>query len=415
MEMAQLEQMVTWLDQQRRRADQDLRQLEQRLTAQMGVMEEQARRIQQLEAELAAARAQLAEQTSLHEALENLRNEVRAMIDRLEEERLARERDQERLRAAEREKWARDLADLRKELERISPLEEGIVQQKSETRRLNEVVLQLREQVIEAQRQAEEAVRTSALLKEQRTQDHKRIGQLQGETVELFRRLESTIGKLTLLEQKLQRQETAIKQIAQTSEEVKAAQDVFLEEIRRVDVDRQHKMNAWEKTFAEIQEQIAQFKEHMERFQVQYDKAGQAVKTIEGIQAALQRDIHEIREAQRVAEEHLRAAMRDFETEQEKRWKKQLLEWEYKFQEQERQVTALKGLLEAAQKQLALHTELLDVLWRLQEEWGSHQLGAAQGVLQLIEEMAERRERALKTYQRVAASRKAAPAAESSS
>ncbi len=415
MEMTQLEQMVTWLDQQRRRADQDLRQLEQRLTAQAGVMEEQARRIQQLEAELAAARAQLAEQTSLQEALENLRNEVRAMIDRLEEERLARERDQERLRAAEREKWARELGDLRKELERITPLEEGIAQQRAEAKRLNEIVLQLREQVIEAERRAEEATRTTALLKERHTQDHKRIGQLQGETVELFRRLESTIGKLTLLEQKLQRQETAIKQITQVSEEVKAAQDAFLEDMRRIDVDRQHKMAAWEKAFEAMQQQMAQFKEQMERFQVQYEKAGQAVSTIESIQAALQRDVHEIREAQRVAEQHMRAAMRDFEAEQEKRWKKQLLEWEYKFQEQGREVNTLKALLEAAQKQLALHAELLDVLWRLQEEWGSHQLGAAQGVLQLIEEMAERREQALKSYRRATAARKPVPAGDSTS
>lgn len=402
MDLSQLEQMVTWLDQQRRRADQDLRQLEQRLTSQMGIIEEQARRIQQLEGDLAAARAQLAEQTSIQQAMENLRNEVRAMIERLEEERLARERDQERLRAAEREKWARDLGELRKQLERIQPLEEAIALHKAETQRLNEVVLQLREKVTEADRRAEEAMRTTALLSEQRSQDHKRIGHLQGETVELFRRQESTIGKLTLLEEKLQRQESTIKRIAQTVDEVKSAQDDFLEDMRRADVDRQHQMEAWKREFQEIQAQLANAMESIERFQVQYDKAVQAVSVIERIQAELHRDIQEIREAQRVAEDRLRVQMRDFETEQEKRWKKQLLEWEYKFQEQSRQLAALTDLLKAAQRQLSLHTELLDILWRLQEEWGSHQLGAAQGLLTLIEEMAEKRERALKAFRRTA-------------
>ncbi len=405
MDLSQLEQMVNWLDQQRRRADQDLRQLEQRLASQMGIIEEQARRIQQLEGDLAAARAQLAEQTSIQQALENLRGEVRAMIERLEEERLARERDQERLRAAEREKWSRDLGELRKELERIQPLEEAIALQKAEAQRLNEVVLQLREKVTEADRRAEEAVRTTALLSEQRSQDHKRIGHLQAETVELFRRLENTISKLPLLEEKLQRQESTIKHVAQTVDEVKSAQDVFLEDMRRADVDRAHQMEAWKREFEEMQARLADAMENIERFQVQYDKAVQAVSVIEQLQAELRRDIQEVREAQRVAEDRLRVQMRDFETEQEKRWKKQLLEWEYKFQEQSRQLAALNDLIEAARRQLSLHTELLDILWRLQEEWGSQQLGAAQGLLELIEGMAERRERALKAHRRTTPAR----------
>lgn len=411
MDLAQLEQMVTWLDQQRRRADQDMRQLEQRLAAQMGIIEEQARRIQQLEGDLAAARTQLAEQTALRQALDNLRNEVRAMIERLEEERLARERDQERLRAAEREKWGRDLAELRKELEQVQALNEAMELLRAEARRLNEGLLQVREKVTEADRRAEEAIRTSALLSEQRAQDHKRIGQLQGESVELFRRLESTIAKLVLLEEKLQRQESALKQTAQTTEEMKKIEEAFLEDVRRAEVDRNRQMEAWKQEFEAMQAKLADAMEKFDRFQVQYERAVKAVDTIERIHAEQEREIREIREAQRVAEDRMRNQMRDFEAEQEKRWKKQLLEWEYKFQEEARRLSALDDLLQAVRRQLSLHAELLDILWRLQQEWGSHQLGAAQGVLQLIEEMAEKRERALKQHERVTTGERKAPLA----
>ncbi len=411
MDLAQLEQMVTWLDQQRRRADQDMRQLEQRLAAQTGIIEEQARRIQQLEGDLAAARAQLAEQTALRQALDNLRNEVRAMIERLEEERLARERDQERLRAAEREKWGRDLAELRKELEQVQDLNEAIELLRAEARRLNEGLLQVREKVTEADRRAEEAVRTSALLSEQRSQDHKRIGQLQGETVELFRRLESTVSKLSLLEEKLQRQESAIKRVSETTEEMKKAQDVFLEDIRRGEVDRQRQVETWKHEFENMQTQLGEALKRFDVFQVQYEKAVQAVSALERLQAELRTQVNEIREAQRVAEDRMRNQMRDFEAEQEKRWKKQLLEWEYKFQEEARRLSALDDLLQAARRQLSLHAELLDILWRLQQEWGSHQLGAAQGLLQLIEEMAEKRERALKQHERATTGERKAPVA----
>ena len=100
MDLAQLEQLVTWLDEQRRQSDQYIRQLEQRIVAQQNALEEQAQRIQQLEGDLAALRAQLAEYGAFKQAMDNLRNEVRHMIERLEEEQLARERDQERVRAA---------------------------------------------------------------------------------------------------------------------------------------------------------------------------------------------------------------------------------------------------------------------------------------------------------------------------
>ena len=398
MDIAQLEQMVTWLDQQRRRADQDMRQLEQRLAGQMGMIEEQARRIQQLESELAAARAQLAEQAALQKALDNLRNEVRSMIERLEEERLARERDQERLRAAEREKWGRDLAEVRKRFDALAGLQEDLEMRKVEERRLGEAILQLRETLSEVDRRSEEALRNVSLLIEQRTQDHKRIGQLQGETVELFRRLETTVNKLTLLEERIQRQESAVKHVAEITEEMRKAEEAFLEDMRRAEVDRERQITVWKEGFEEMQARLAEAMQEFDRFQVQYEKSVQAVSAIERFQAELRQQVQEIREAQRVAEDRMRRQMRDFESEQEKRWKKQLLEWEYKFQEEHRQIAALDALLQATRRQLQLHEELLDILWRLQQEWGSHQLGAAQGLLQLIEEMAAKRERALKEH-----------------
>ena len=404
MDIAQIEQMVSWLDEQRRRADQDIRQLEQRLVNQMGVIEEQARRIQQLESELAAARAQLAEYTSLQQAMENLRNEVRHMVERLEEERLARERDQERLRAAEREKLGRDLAELRKELERIRPLEEELEARKVEERRLGENLMRLRQSVTEMDRRLEEAVRNNVLLQEQRAQDHRRIGQLQGETVELFRRLETTVNKLALLEEKVQRQESTLKNVAQIAEDLRQEEQTFLEEVRRAEVDRQKTMEQWGNVFERIEAEMEEALKRLEVFQLQYEKAVQAVADIERWQAELRRDVHEAREAQRVAEERMRNQIREFESEQEKRWKKQILEWDYRWQEADRRATALDQKITQAHKLLALHRELLDVLWRLQEEWGSHQLGEAQRLLQLIEGMAEKRERILKEQEGEAAS-----------
>ena len=400
MDIAQIEQMVKWLDEQRRQTDQDIRQLEQKLTGQAGIIEEQARRIQQLEGELAAARAQLAEYNAFQQALENMRKEVRAMVERIEEERLARERDQERLRSAEREKWGRELGELRKELDRLSDLEKEMESRKVEDRRLNELLLQMRETITQLDRGVDEAVRSVTLLKEQRTQDHRRIGQLQGETVELFRRLEGIAGKLPLLEDKIQRQEKAIKGIQDIAENLKQAEQSFLEEVRQAEIGRKQTMSLWEKAFERMEAQLADSLNKLETFQVQYHKAVQAVADIERWQAELRKEVHETREAQRLAEENLRKHLREYEEEMEKRWKKQLLEWNYRWEEQNRRLDKLNQLLDAAQRQLSFHGQLLEIIWRLQEEWGSQQLAEAQRLLQLIEENAAKRERVVKAMER---------------
>ena len=53
MELAQLAQMVSWLDEEHRRDRAEIARLQQRLEAQSSDVIEQARRIQELEAKLA--------------------------------------------------------------------------------------------------------------------------------------------------------------------------------------------------------------------------------------------------------------------------------------------------------------------------------------------------------------------------
>jgi len=396
MDIAQIEQMVTWLDQQRRQADQERRQLEQRMASQMGLMEDQARRIQQLEGELAATRAQLAQHASLQESLDNLRTEVRLMVERLEEERLARERDQERLRAAEREKLGRDLATLRREFERVKAVEEGLQMRQVEERRLGEGFMQLRQAVVDMDRRLEERARAVTLLTEQRSQDHKRIAQLQQETVELFKRLETTIRKLTLLEERFQRQETSVKDLVAMTEGLREEQQTFLEEVRQAELGRQQTMRQWEEAFAQMSEHMDNVLKRLDMFHGQYERAVRAVAEIERWQAELRRDVNEAREAQRIGEQRAQTHMREFEEEQEKRWKKQMLEWDYRWQEQNRRIDGLQDRLTPMAEQLSVQQDLLEQLWHLQEEYGSHRLAGAQRLFELIEAALQARERTLK-------------------
>lgn len=401
MDLAQLEQLVTWLDEQRRQADQYIRQLEQRVAAQQSVIEEQGQRIQQLEGELAGLRAQLAEYTTVRQAMDNLRKELRHMLERLEEERLARERDQERARAAEREKIRRDIDGLRKELENLTSLGEEVEALRAETRRLNEVLLKLRESVTAVDRRLEEAARDVALLVEQRSQDHRRIGQVQAEVIEIFRRLEALTAKVTLLDDRSQRNEKALKTLQEQMEVTRKEEEEYLENIRRAEAEREQKFKQWTADMERMQQSMQTYQERMDRYRVQYEKANQVLASIERWQTEIKKEVHEVRESQRLMANRLQNQMREFEAEQEKRWQKQLLEWDYRWQEHQRHLKRVSEEVAQAQKLLGLHEQILDILWRLQEEWGSLQLSEAQHALELIEEVAEKRGHILKEIERV--------------
>src|SRR5512136_1390849 len=126
MDLTQLSQMVTWLDEEHRRDREELAKLDQRLQSMAVEKQEQARRIQDLEGRLASTHAQLGRFTQIEQALQQLKNEVVVMFDKQTEARLHAEREAERARLSDRETLGRSVAETRKELTRLPRIEENL-------------------------------------------------------------------------------------------------------------------------------------------------------------------------------------------------------------------------------------------------------------------------------------------------
>ena len=93
MDLTQLSQMVSWLDEEHRHDREELAKLDQRLQS-LGVEnQQQARRIQELEGRLASTAAQLTRFTQLEQALQQLKNEMVMMLDKQTESRMQAERE----------------------------------------------------------------------------------------------------------------------------------------------------------------------------------------------------------------------------------------------------------------------------------------------------------------------------------
>ncbi len=398
MDNTQLAQMVTWLDEQHRRDREELTQLQQRVEAQTNTLQEQSRRIKTLENQLSAARMQLSRFDQIDEAMQNMRNELTIMVSSQSDEISKSRRELEQSRMTDREALSRAIAEVRKELGRISALEEETKIRKTEVQRLSELTIALRHDFNNLNKDIDERTRGLPYLVEQRNHDNRRIAQLQQENIELFKRLDAAASKLQSLEYKLQKVEGSIQPIPETVENLKRTQAQFIESLKLADADRQRQMVEWQEAldaqFAAIEEQRKRFTEMM----ALKDEINRTLIELEKFREGVQREQEQTAALQRLAEERMKKEMELFLADNEKLWKKQLLEWQFRWDRQDQINASINDKFPGIQRQIARAEELLQLLWMILDEQSKASLQSTQKWLAQIQKSAEEREAIYRKY-----------------
>lgn len=384
MDLTQLSQMVAWLDEEHRRDREELARLDQRLQSMAVERQEQARRIQDLESRLASTQAQLTRFTQLEQALQQLKTEVIVLLDKQTEARLSAERESERARVTDRDSINRNVVEMRKELARLTRFEEELTARQAEDQRLSEMFLALRVSVNNLSKDLDERTRSLPYMIEQRSQDNKRIAQLQADNSELVKRTEGLGGRLPVLEERIQRLERDLQRIQPIPDQVKEAQHNFLESQRLVDAERERQMLLWEQDLGQYKETMDKHTVKMRQFETRYEAAERALKALEEFQAQLVRDQKQVAELQRLAEERQRKELTDWQTENEQRWKKESMRWDYTVQEQQKLNHKITERFPPLEKHAALLQREVEALWRLHEALQAAELQSAQKLLDAV-------------------------------
>lgn len=399
MDVTQLAQMVNWLDEQHRRDRAEVSKLQQRIEAQANEMQEQARRVKELEVRLTNTQTQLGRFTQIEQALQNLKNEVTLMVNNQAEESTKAQREMERMRMGDREAFSRGLAEMRKEIARFRPIEEELTVRKTEDKRLSELAVGLKQDIAVVAKDIEEKTRQIPYLTEQRTHDNKRIIQLQQENVELFKRLEEASSKLQLLEVKHQKTESHTQALPAVVDNLKRSQEQFIDSLKLADVDRQRQMKDWGQVFEEQRGTVEEQRKRLTEFVATEDEARRTIATIGRFHEQIQREQNQVSELQRLAEERQRKEIANFVAENEKRWKKQSLEWEYQWNQQTKVNADVKDRFPVIADQITFYDNLLQFFWRFMEAQGNSQLTAAQRWLDEVQKLAAQRQSILKAYE----------------
>jgi hypothetical protein len=384
MDLTQLSQIVSWLDEEHRHDRDELAKLEQRLQSMALENQQQARRIQELEGRLASTSAQLTRFTQLEQALQQMKNEVGVMLDKQTESRLAADRESERVRSSDREAIYRSLAEIRKDLPRLTRVEEELGTRQAEDQRLGDMLLALRQAVSNLSKDFDERTRTLPYMAEQRAQDNKRIAQIQAENVELLKRTDALASKASMVEERIERLELETQRMQPIADQIRQEQQSFFEAQKLASTEHARQMALWAEEFAQqrglIEKQVARQRE----FETRYDAAGRALKSLEEFQGQLARDQKQVAELQRLAEERQRKELAEWQAENEQRWKKESLRWDYTIQEQQKVNQKLAERFVPTERSTVLLQREVEALWRLHEAIAGRSLGDAQKLLDTV-------------------------------
>ncbi len=367
MDLGQLTQMTTWLDEEHRRDKAELIRLQQQIERQETELQDQSHVIRSLEERVTGLRNQLLKYAQLETSLDQLKEEVVQMFAKADERRQQESREAARVRAVENDNVSRSLNEIRRELEILPRQSEELALRKAEQKRVSDILLVVQQDVTALSQGVENRLRGLAFLEDGRQQDAKRIAQLQQETLEALKRLEQQGSRIQRLEDISQRQERDTGELKQLISQLRTSQREFVEAQLLEAESVKRSLSEWIEVMEAHVKKVDQFTLQIQEFAETFREDRQVVESIERFQEAIKREQTQVSELQRLAEERQKRQMEQWSEDNEKRWKKELLHWEHQWSEQEkRNQSVLNRFATIEERQVETRT-WVDAAWKFVE------------------------------------------------
>ena len=160
MESDQIEKRVMWLDEQRRKDNNALNTLMERLTNAEDLIEQQTRQIKDLSSEIARLAGTTTRIRKFDDALTKQREDLIKQIENTFDVINKKETSLEKVRLKDYEGLSKSISELRIELAKIEELKQGIETRRQEEIRINRILDTLDKNVDEVKDQGEEQRRS---------------------------------------------------------------------------------------------------------------------------------------------------------------------------------------------------------------------------------------------------------------
>jgi chromosome segregation ATPase len=366
MDLAEVRNLVKWIDEQQRKSRQELAALQQQYANQGKEMSSLTKRVKELESQYSTTQAQIARLAQVDDQMDQLRGEIVHLIEGADDRRVKSEKELERLRQVEYDAHSRALAEIKETLSSVPRLHEGMEQRRAEDERLSSLIGTLSNQLPVIEARLDERVRDVTFLEEAQRQESRRIAEVHQETIELQKRADSLQAKDLVLEDVLRRDEARLEQLQQSEVERQQTVERFLEQGRLADQRRKQELAQWAEKLEEFEELMAGYAKQWRLFEEQHRLSRESTTALQELKQRLEKRQNEMSELQRVEAERMRQQWTEFLGEVDRRHKQQEVERDQWSKEQQRQRDDYLEQFRAMQGQLDKASADIKTLFELQ-------------------------------------------------
>jgi len=320
MELEQALKKVDWLDGERRKDKTQLASLEERVVIMEGGLAPLSQQIKDLRSEITRLGSLLGRIDQFDEAMLQQRIESKQTLDELEKDIKRREDEVEKIRRVEMRGLEESLADIRREIAVLADLKRAIQARTEEESRLGKAIDEVRLRFDSIHRGEEEYTRSLRLIEDGRRQDVKRLTDVQGEVAALRKNVDEQRGRTELTAMTLRKIETRLNELSLLEAERREEQTKFLDNQAMVQVERDRVWKEWQTRFEVIERQTATVESNLQSLEATHRNVKRSQKTLDELNALVERRLNEITEIQRLAEERFRQEWVTFKADDQKRW-----------------------------------------------------------------------------------------------
>jgi chromosome segregation ATPase len=321
MDINQIAKMIEWLDEERRRDKQTIATLEQRLSQQSETITSLQRRVNSVESDQTVIKESSVPIQKERDMMENVRQEMRQLLETTESRRLTAEREAERRQELNRDQLTRTVRDLQDQLSKIQRSTGSITEVRTEGSRISDSVSVLQQRISDLAAKLEEPERRLAFLEEQKRQDARRISEIETELPEIKKLIDGLRPKVTLIEDLSIRNERRIQEVQNAERERREQIQQFVDQQSLITQQRDQKIDDLVKRYGEHDKAMQENIERFETWAVAHREMQRIINDFERIGDRLERRINEVAEMQRLSEDRFRQEWNDWRDDDQKRWK----------------------------------------------------------------------------------------------
>jgi chromosome segregation ATPase len=320
MEPKQIETQLSWLDEQRRKDNESINRLSEQVLSTEERLASHAKQLQSLSSEITRLAGLTTRIHQMDETLSKQRQDFSRQLGEVEDRRTEKEKMLDDIRKADFETLAKQLEEVRSDIEIMDEFKQALNDRREGEFRITSKIDSLEKLIEDLDTRDEAHSRNLVSLEEGRKQDSRRLGELQTETSEILKRIETMRGEHDSTEDRARRIEVRVTDLVATENERREALTVALDQQNLKLAEFERNWQEWEQRLTHFEKRAADLDERMLTYEEIYRSLKQMQGELEEVVERLERRINEVTEMQRLADDRMKQEWSSFQADDQKRW-----------------------------------------------------------------------------------------------